>query len=981
MQTAGEGIWVLDAKNITIFVNEKMAQMLGVAAKEILGRSCFDFISEEEIQMARKYLESSDKDSKKQHDFKFKRQDGSDLWAIVVATPILDEEGQSIGTLGMLTDISDRKRIEEALHQSEARNRAILEAIPDLLLRLKRDGSCLDCILPKGISAESFLPVREHLSEVLPTDLLARQLKAIEQAITTGELQVYEHQLSKQGRLLYNEVRVIAINEEEVLTIVRDITDRKQMEEALRYSEERFQIALKNSPIVVFNQDLDLRYTWIYNPGLDYKPEEVIGKCDRDLFLPEDAEKLKTLKRNVLVTGKGIREEIALSARGNIECYVLAIDPLYDRDGNLEGVTCAALNITQQKQIELVLQQQLEKEKLLVSVLQRIRDSLDLSEILNRAVDEVRQIIQAERVLVYQVFPDGVGKAVAESVVDPWKRMLNFTFPAEALSQNYSENYDPNNRDLCLDSMMQFMQEYQIRAKLVVPIIQQENQQLWGWLIAHQCSQSRRWESWEITLLQQLAGQLAVAIDQSNLYCQLQVELNERKQAEADLYEANERLRIVNAELARATRLKDEFLANMSHELRTPLNAILGLSEGLLKEIFGSLNEKQKKYVSIIDRSGRHLLDLINDILDLAKIEAGKFELQLSFLSLNYLCDSCLPFVKQQALKKKILLAADVPANLAIIEGDERRLKQVLINLLSNAVKFTPEGGSVRLEVRADAIVEMVAIRVIDTGIGIASEDMDKLFKAFSQIDSSLSRQHEGTGLGLTLVQKIVSLHGGSVTVESKVGQGSCFTVKLPFHQDIKPLISHLDTDTNSPSEIKLLQTESAGEGEENQKNGKEIVTMTNVVSDGNEELKTPLCSDVQPKKPLVLLAEDNQVNVLMLSEYLKNRGYQIVVASNGIEAVEKAKLLLPAIVLMDIQMPQMNGLEATRQIRADRATAKIPIFALTALAMPEDREKCLEAGVVEYLTKPINLKELLSLMKTYIDRKIISSENSVNKL
>jgi len=258
-------------------------------------------------------------------------------------------------------------------------------------------------------------------------------------------------------------------------------------------------------------------------------------------------------------------------------------------------------------------------------------------------------------------------------------------------------------------------------------------------------------------------------------------DITQRKLAEEQLQKTNEELEIINTQLVRATRLKDEFLASMSHELRTPLNSILGFSEALLDEVYGELTPKQAKSLKSIEKSGRHLLELINDILDLAKIESGKVELQIAPTSIPHLCQSSLVLVQQLAEHKNIQLSLQVAEGLREIAVDERRMRQVLINLLSNAVKFTPEGGSVSLEVHEEESTSTINFSVIDTGIGIAEEDMDKLFQSFVQIDSSLSRRYAGTGLGLALVKKTVELHKGVVTVESELEQGSCFTVKIPY--------------------------------------------------------------------------------------------------------------------------------------------------------------------------------------------------------
>lgn len=285
-------------------------------------------------------------------------------------------------------------------------------------------------------------------------------------------------------------------------------------------------------------------------------------------------------------------------------------------------------------------------------------------------------------------------------------------------------------------------------------------------------------------------------------------DISDRKHHEAQLQQTN-------AELARATRLKDEFLANMSHELRTPLTAILGLAEGLQDGVFGEVTERQLNALQIIEQSGTHLLELINDILDVAKIESGQIELYCAPTAVAPLCQASLIFIKQQAVKKRIQLELKLSPNLPDLMVDERRIRQVLINLLNNAVKFTPEGGRVTLEIHKSTRLESptllqglprvktnwtpmnqelkfspwaeeggvrqtLCLTISDTGIGIAPEHIDKLFQPFIQIDSALNRQYAGTGLGLALVKRIVELHGGTVEVASEIGVGSCFAIKLP---------------------------------------------------------------------------------------------------------------------------------------------------------------------------------------------------------
>ena len=272
----------------------------------------------------------------------------------------------------------------------------------------------------------------------------------------------------------------------------------------------------------------------------------------------------------------------------------------------------------------------------------------------------------------------------------------------------------------------------------------------------------------------------------------LQHELAERKQTEVAL--ADERLslalrveertadlRAANAELARAMRIKDEFLASMSHELRTPLNTILGMAETVQEGIFGAINDEQTDALRRIEESGRHLLALINDILDLSKVEAGKLDLIIEDVGMAVIVQASLRLVSQLARQKNLRITSSIDRAVGMIQADSRCLKQMLVNLLSNAVKFTPEAGVIGLDVVGDAAAQRIHLTVWDTGIGIAADDLPRLFQPFVQLDSRLARQYAGTGLGLALVQRMAALHGGSVAVESTLGQGSRFTITLPW--------------------------------------------------------------------------------------------------------------------------------------------------------------------------------------------------------
>jgi signal transduction histidine kinase/GAF domain-containing protein len=416
----------------------------------------------------------------------------------------------------------------------------------------------------------------------------------------------------------------------------------------------------------------------------------------------------------------------------------------------------------------------------------------------------------------------------------------------------------------------------------------------------------------------------------------LQIALHDRQQAQQDLHLTNERLELTIQELQRATHLKDEFLATMSHELRTPLNAILGMSEALQEEVFGSLSVDQLHSIATIEKSGEHLLALINDVLDVSKISVGKLALDITKVALVDLCKSSLIFVNQQAVAKQIQIDTDLPTDISYLWIDERRMRQVLINLLNNAIKFTPNGGRVLLSVRLapsqlshHTKESLLCISVIDTGIGIAQTDLPKLFQPFIQLDSNLNRKYTGTGLGLVIVKQIAELHDGYVSIDSEVGKGSCFSITIPQ--------THLKS-VESPTTQKIQDTA--------------IEPLTVALSEA----------------PLILLAEDNELNINTFSSYLTTKGYRILLAQNGQDAITLSQRYQPDLILMDIQMPDMNGIEAIKYICQQPKSAKIPIIALTAQALSGDRERCLAAGANQYLTKPVKLQELNHTIQQYLN-------------
>ncbi len=443
-----------------------------------------------------------------------------------------------------------------------------------------------------------------------------------------------------------------------------------------------------------------------------------------------------------------------------------------------------------------------------------------------------------------------------------------------------------------------------IKSILILPLF--TNNIFSGFIGFDDCTKERKWTDDEIYIFQTLANNISSALDRNRNIAKI-------KESE-DAIKAKELAEAAN-------KSKSDFLANMSHEIRTPLNGIIGFTHLLMKT---NLEEIQEKYMTTINQSAHSLLEIINDILDFSKIEAGKLELFIDLYDVQKILGQIFDLIIYESNQKNLELELNLdPSIPKYIWTDIVRLKQILINLLSNAIKFTNEGAIklnvTVLEKKSDENY-IIRFSVIDTGIGILEKNQKKIFKAFSQEDSSTTRKFGGTGLGLTISNQLLALMESRLQLKSRINEGS------NFYFDLNLKTSH----TSINEKFKEISKHN------------------------NPEYTLSYSSN--RKKVSILIVEDNKVNMLLLKTIVKNLNLNAIIfeCENGYEAVKQIENINPDLVFMDIQMPIMNGYEATKAIRITEIGQRIPIIAVTAGAEKEERNKCLSAGMNDYISKPI---------------------------
>jgi PAS domain S-box-containing protein len=1030
--------------------NEVLSGFMGYAREDFIDRSALDmgiWLNPDDRNKYILYL--GERGEVTDLETTFRHRDGRAI-PVLISGQIVDFRGEPY-IVSFIRDISERRIAEEALQTSEAHYRATLDSLSDAIHVVDRDMRILLFNVTFGkwcdaLGLDTAHLVGKKVRDAFPF-LPDHVFDEGERVFRTGQTMISEIALSVRGQERITETRRIPlVHAGEVVrlvTVIRDITERKKAEEALRTSEAHYRATLDSIGDSVHVLDRDFKII-LFNAAaiqsssdIGINAADVIGTNLFDAF-PFIPDYFREELTSVFETGQALFREHSLVLNDVQRVSEVRIIPLKEGD-TVARVVSVIRDITSRKAQEKALKESEMKYRTLTNNIPDIICSID-----------------------------GAGRLLAMNETSA--QLTGFGIP-EVMGSSFMEYIHPKDRALVHDNFVNGIKEKREYTRgLQFRLVKKSGDIIWVDLNSH-----RRF-------------------DENGDFIQEDAilrDVTERKQAEEErailarrVEERTAELSAANAELSRAVRAKDEFLASMSHELRTPLSSILSISESLDEEVYGPLSERQRKSVKSVTESGQHLLSLINDILDLSKIEAGKIILELAPVNVEDLCQASMRLARSQAFKKKLSLSLTVDSQVATLMADERYLKQILVNLLGNAVKFTPEGGKMGLEVKGDAEGQLVCFTVWDNGIGIPAEKQPLLFKPFTQLDSSLSRQYGGTGLGLALVARLTEMHGGSVSLESGPEKGSRFTVTLPWSPSLHALdeepcddIPAVEARRGATASIRqaLVVEDSQGDAEQIarylielgvnpviQKEGMNVidraleikpdliildimlpdidgwevlralkadprtgsipVVISSVIDErgagrdmgaddyivkpiSRDQLKKVLCTVLKGKEegvramviasdlqgggyqarggPLVLLADDNETTISIISEYLYAHGFRVIVARNGGEACERARESHPDIILMDIQMPGVDGLEAMRAIRAeeDRKLREVPIIALTALAMVGDRERCLGAGADEYLSKPVGLKRLVKAIDHVIALKALQEPGAPEKV
>jgi two-component system, chemotaxis family, CheB/CheR fusion protein len=865
--------------------------------------------------------------------------DGSIRWILDRSFPIKNHEGKVYRIGGFAEDITIKKEVEKALIESERRYRYIYHNTPVMLHSIDGKGNITN------VSQYWLKKLGYQLHEVIgrkSTYFLTNESRQYAEEIVlpkflkTGITTEIDYQfVCKNGEIM--DVLFSAFGEKNergeimnTVAVLIDVTQWNQDQKELKYLTQRLQFLVNSSPAIIYtcNANNDYGATFV-SPNIKeifgYQPEDYLNNPQfwSNHIHPEDKQRILVNYDKLFANNHLIHEYRVLLPNGNYRWIYDEVNLIRDGEGNPVEIVGYWADIHQRKEAEKALNHELQKTVLLQRITDEIRSSLDLEQIVQITANQIGKIFQVSRCLIhgYDDLPSPKIPVIAEYINGNFSSMLSLEFvikdsywSQQILQQDQAVISANIYQESLLQSSIEICEVYNIKSTLAVRTSYQNKPN--GVICLHQCDRYRCWKQEEIELIEAVSAQLGIAIAQAKL-------LKQEKQQREELTIQNIALEKATREARAASEAKSEFLANMSHEIRTPMNAILGFTD-LLKDLI--TEEQYLNYLDSIASSGKTLLALINDILDLSKIESGKLKINYEPVDLRILITEIQQIFSQKATTKNIKIITEYQDNFPEkIEFDEVRLRQILFNVVGNAIKFTDQ-GYVKICVNYspnfhNSTIEMMLI-VEDTGIGIALQEQNLIFDAFIQSESNTTRKYGGTGLGLAITKRLVEMLQGEVKLNSELGKGTVFTFifseVIPLNYQMKSIAFQEDKDLSQFPTMKIL------------------------------------------------VVDDVRSNLALIEGYFRKTQHQIFLAKDGLEALKKTKEYHPDLILLDLVMPNMSGVEVATILKSDPTTHHIPIIILTASAFEQEKE-VLSNICQGYLHKPIMVSQLVEEIKNII--------------
>lgn len=901
-------------------------------------------------------------------EFRYHHPNGSLRWFTGIAVPELQPDN-SIVWCGVLMDASQQKQQQDALRRSEemladAQHIARLGSWEiDVANRSTRWSKQMYDIA--GLSPDLPAPTLRALYSryIHPDDfaLIKRYIRSAALASGKFECDIRAHMTDGTGRTLHVIGKPVCDESgriQKIFGTAMDITERKESEEKLHQAN----MVIENSTSVIFRWGLAPHWRITYVSGnisqWGYTADEIIGRNDllQTIVHPDDVERIRQESRLYI---SNCFERFVLEYRiktgGSTNTYRWVEERAYVT--YTQGVTRSfegvMTDITERKEAELALSSSIaelrQRDHLLetaAAALQHIvTGNENFHSAMTESIGQIALAMEADRAFIFESRTAKESSDIHSSMLYSWSRIQpdfdidryqQDTFKRAGLEGVIQDLSNGNVFRQDIDQLNpvahRLFRLWKIRSLLIIPIFLRNN--FWGYLALHECKQKREWKDYEINVLTGAAASMAGAIERNRTeltlkeYTDYLVEAKSDLEAQAiELQDSNTKLEIARELAESANRAKSAFLSSMSHELRTPLNAILGFTQILRKDT--NLRESQQKYVDTMYRSGQHLLSMINDILDISKIEAGHLALQPEQLSIHNFCDDIRAMFHLRCMEKQQFFSVNVnPFVPAYIRADAIRLRQILINLIGNSLKFTPVNGSITVAIDYVASSEdaegvqhaLLHFGVSDTGRGIPENQIRTIFEPFRQVNGMYS---EGTGLGLAISSRLCALMGGELKVSSIVGEGSTFWFEASF-----PVIANAQTH--------------------------------------KEKHINPVIGIEKGKDTAILLVDDIPSNREVVKGMLEPLGLTIYEAQDGMECLDMLEMYDIDIVFLDLLMPVMGGEETIRHIRQRSRTKEIPVVAITASGFDGKREAVIQSGFNEYIRKPFREEELHDVLERF---------------